>query len=675
MKIRISEIASIILFFSIVCFIPAHGKDAVEKTRDQNINAKVAQLDIDTATLDDVIRIFGEPEKYLWGSETFTKDNLPSRYIAAYPNRFQVVISGDRVTEIRHHETGYLFRGKLQVGSSLDEVLEVIGKPKQTVEGSLNKFKDGVLYKDIDGRKGLCYYASSAQSVRMFFANYKITALYITRSDFGEGRTLKKVRSENNTIVPGQRVGDYKLGMSKDEVLKSLRKTKGDSLREAGNSISVNGIIFNIIDDLVSSIDILSPDYKFANGLGIGDSEQKIKQTFGNNFQLKETEWKDFLIYENEGLQFEIHKKNRTVMEFTVTQKNARELGGSLAKEIKSVKEFDDVRWKNLSKLDLSRRKRLIATLTFNQKTVWPEQAKMPPGGDPNKILTDALNPGLGVRELHQQGVTGKGVNVAIIDQPVYLVHPEFAGKIVAYHDTGCETDESSMHGPLVTSLLVGTNCGTAPDARVYYAAAPSWKMDAAYYAKGLDWIISQNKKLPFSEKIRVVSVSAAPNQSSWANRQMWDRACARAEADGIMVLDCTDDSRRGFIGRCWYNARVPESVAQCNAWAPPNREFRGNPTDMGILVPSSPRTAAEDGSVPGYQYAGRGGLSRAIPYCAGVLAMGWQVNPDLSPEQMRELLFKSAFTKKNSAKIIYPKKFIRLVRRTKSTKQSPPRR
>jgi len=276
------------------------------------------------------------------------------------------------------------------------------------------------------------------------------------------------------------------------------------------------------------------------------------------------------------------------------------------------------------------------------------------------------MNPGLGVRELHRQGITGKGVNVAIIDQPLYMDHPEYVGKIVSYHDTGCETDESSMHGPLVASLLVGTNCGTAPGARVYYAAAPSWKMDAAYYAKGLDWIVAQNEKLPEGEKIRVVSVSASPNQSSWVNRQMWDRACARAEAEGIMVLDCTD-SHRGFIGKCWYDARYPENIARCNPWDPPNREFRFNPAEICILVPASPRTNAEDYDKGefGYRYCGRGGLSRAIPYCAGVLAMGWQVNPELSPEQMSELLFKSAFTKKNGAKIIYPKKLILLVKRT----------
>lgn len=484
--------------------------------------------------------------------------------------------------------------------------------------------------------------------------------------------------SQTNTIVPGLRVGDYKLGMSKDDVLKSLGKPK--AILHAGEKYNLDNlpktyfmrfddISFEIVDDSVRAIVAYSPFYKFANGLGVGDSEQEFKQAFGRQFKFEEDQGKLYLTYKDEGLRFIIHKKNRTVMEFSVTKKISRGQGGFVAKPIESVKEYDDVRWKDLSKLDLSTRRRLIATLTFNRKTVWPEQAKMPPGSDPNKILTDALNPGLGVRQLHKQGITGKGVNVAIIDQPTYLVHPEFAGKIVAYHDTGCQTDESSMHGPGVASLLVGTNCGTAPDARVYYAAAPSWKTDAAYYAKGLDWIIAQNQKLPEGETIRVVSVSAAPNQSSWANPQMWDTACARAEADGIMVLDCTD-THRGFIGRCWYNARLPESVAQCNPWAPPNREFKFNPADISILVPSCPRTTAEDGEEDRfgyrYQYCGKGGLSWSIPYCAGVLAMGWQVNPKLSPEQMREVLYKSALTKKNRAKIIYPRNFINLVRRAK---------
>lgn len=60
-----------------------------------------------------------------------------------------------------------------------------------------------------------------------------------------------------------------------------------------------------------------------------------------------------------------------------------------------------------------------------------------------------------------------KGVNVAIIDQNLLLNHPEFAGKIAAYYDTGCQTseDEGSMHASAMISLLVANAIGTALEA------------------------------------------------------------------------------------------------------------------------------------------------------------------------------------------------------------------
>ncbi|UCE46284.1 MAG: hypothetical protein JSW47_11745 [Phycisphaerales bacterium] len=337
-----------------------------------------------------------------------------------------------------------------------------------------------------------------------------------------------------------------------------------------------------------------------------------------------------------------------------------------------TIEPFDDVRSKNLSKLDLSSRKGLIATLQYNQQTVWPEQAKMPPGSDPGKILADAMNPGLGIRQLHQQGITGKGINVAIIDQPLLPDHPEYDGKIAAYFDTGCGPSESSMHGPAVASLLVGTNCGTAPDARVYYVAAPSWSADTAYYAKGLEWIIAQNKKLPEANKIRVVSVSARPSglgSPFKKNQEKWDEARARAEADGIMVLDCT--RHRGFIRQCWYDIKDTERVDKCTP-GEPKGGLHVNPAD--IHVPASCRTTAQHFDFHGrnsYIYWGQGGTSWSIPYCAGVLAMGWQIRPDLTPAQMKEMLFASAHVHKSGAKIIDPRAFIDLIRKQSDNQAS----
>jgi hypothetical protein len=334
-------------------------------------------------------------------------------------------------------------------------------------------------------------------------------------------------------------------------------------------------------------------------------------------------------------------------------------------RSFKSVKMFDDVRNANLSKLNFSGKSNILKTLTFNKDTVWPASDKMPANCDPNKLLIDAMNPGLGVRKLHQQGITGKGVNVAIIDQAMFQDHPEFAGKIIAYHNLAAG-NQISMHGPAVASLLVGTNCGTAPDARLYYCAVRDMVYEVDY-AKSLNWIVQQNKSLPDSEKIRVVSVSAAPGITgtpSEPGQEKWDNAYTQAEAAGILVLDCTE--HHGFIGKCWYNLNNPESVAKCtpgshigNSWFDPNE----------ILTPAAVRTTAEEMSKGncGYIYWGKAGTSWTRPYCAGVLAMGWQINPKLTGKQMRELLFQSAYIKENQAKIINPKEFIRLVRNFKS--------
>jgi hypothetical protein len=158
----------------------------------------------------------------------------------------------------------------------------------------------------------------------------------------------------------------------------------------------------------------------------------------------------------------------------------------------------------------------------------------------------------------------------------------------------------------------------------------------------------------------------------------LWDAARTRAEAAGILVLDCTEN--HGFIGACWYDAADPENVSKCTPGFPGLPERRGS-GGRGILVPASPRTTAEEyrrGDFS-FQYCGRGGLSWSIPYCAGVLALGWQLRPDLSAQQMRQLLLESAFTAPGGERIIQPSEFIRRLQtfqklQTPSGEIHPPR-
>jgi len=205
----------------------------------------------------------------------------------------------------------------------------------------------------------------------------------------------------------------------------------------------------------------------------------------------------------------------------------------------------------NLDDCDFSEAsKRYIGSMIFDTSTDWP--ALMPQGFSPLSIIEKAKNPGLGVTELHDEGIDGKGINVAIIDQPLQGYHPEFRTIVDNYDvDSG---STNSMHGPSVASLLVGKTIGVAPGANLYYVSAPSWKADSSYYARALDYILEENTQLPSDNKIRVVSISANPSGLPFkTNYDQWNQAVTRAKAAGIIVLTAGDDSDIE-ICRSWYD-------------------------------------------------------------------------------------------------------------------------
>lgn len=327
----------------------------------------------------------------------------------------------------------------------------------------------------------------------------------------------------------------------------------------------------------------------------------------------------------------------------------------------RAVKPFEDVRGKDLKTLGWTVDPAIIKTLWFNEKTAWPDACAALARG----VLAKAKNPGLKLRSLHGRGLTGKGVTAAIIDQNMFLDHPEYAGKIIAYKDFGCgaAAAQGSMHGPAVTSLFVGKTIGAAPGARLYYAAVPSWLADARYYARAMDWIVAENAKLPAGSKIRVVSISAAPSGASsfYKNKQAYAAARARAEKAGLLVMDCTDD--RCFTSAAFYDINAPDDLSKCKLGFP----IHPGPTGTEALyIPSTRRTQAEeyDKGDCSYQFTGSGGLSWTVPTLAGVLCLGWQVNPALSGAEIIARAKSSAYLKNGRYMIIDPEAFVAAARK-----------
>jgi hypothetical protein len=124
----------------------------------------------------------------------------------------------------------------------------------------------------------------------------------------------------------------------------------------------------------------------------------------------------------------------------------------------------NDYRSTNLSALDLTHSLDGLLTSDFDTKTVWPSTKKLPAGFDIQKIMEFGKDPGLGIRHLHAQGITGSGVGIAIIDQPMLVDHQEYATRLRLYEEINVAPNEhSAMHGPAVASIAVGKTVGVAP--------------------------------------------------------------------------------------------------------------------------------------------------------------------------------------------------------------------
>ena len=162
-----------------------------------------------------------------------------------------------------------------------------------------------------------------------------------------------------------------------------------------------------------------------------------------------------------------------------------------------------------------------------------------------------------------------------------------------------------------------------------------------------------------------MVSVSAAPS-GEWSpfteNLEMYDQAVEAAQAAGIVVLDCRTGEETGFIASAFFDPTAREDPTACTGGWPSN-PMTVSPSEIG--VPCSYRTVAEEywEGETSYQYDGSGGLSWGIPYAAGVLALGWQVAPELDGETMLQLLKDSCATAHDGSHIIDPAAFIEAVR------------
>jgi subtilisin family serine protease len=317
-----------------------------------------------------------------------------------------------------------------------------------------------------------------------------------------------------------------------------------------------------------------------------------------------------------------------------------------------------DLRSYDLSGLDLSGSLDDLFYAVFDDQTIWPSKDQLPEGFDWELILELGKNPGLGVRSLHERGITGLGVGIAIIDQPLLTEHQEYASQLKLYEENKLvyRDVETSMHGPAVASIAVGETLGVAPEATLYYIA--SWPGDYEvrthvftrnfrYYAEAIMRMLEINEQLPEENKIRVITMQIgwhALDEGAVDIRL----AVEQAKAAGMLVVSSNIEKTYGFkfhgLGR--HPMADPDSFESYEPglfWA--ESFYMGDKFSDRLLIPMDSRTTASPTGADEYVFYRGGGWSWSIPYIGGVYALVAQVDEAITPERFWSLAMETGRT------------------------------
>ena len=326
-----------------------------------------------------------------------------------------------------------------------------------------------------------------------------------------------------------------------------------------------------------------------------------------------------------------------------VPHKKINSIDELLQLPFESIPNYKRVHHVDLSGLDLSKEKdmftgplpkyyvspeeakKLKIVTNWTTDVIWPTADKLPHNFNPIQELESAKTP-TDTINLHKSGKTGKGISIAIIDQRLNREHPEYASNIKHYSVFGpWDKNGIDYHGSLVSGCAVGHTTGTAPDANLYYFAAPmivDGERDRKYINEAIRQLLEINKTLPENKKIRFLSCS-------------WGR-----------ITDKGADESKALFDECEKNGImvIGGAYKEMSTDIPYDKRYK-NKTNL-IGIPTNGKTTPFWQG--GYYYTRQGGTSSTFPYIAGILACATQGNELFFtrknwPDELRDIIKQTA--------------------------------
>ncbi len=346
---------------------------------------------------------------------------------------------------------------------------------------------------------------------------------------------------------------------------------------------------------------------------------------------------------------------------------------------------------------DLARH-RDIMTIYHCQETQWiiENEATPAPRGNGREITQNLLQ--VNAPQVWEQGYTGTGVLIAVIDTGIRLDHADLAGRLwdggaeyphhgydFYYHDNDPSDDWG--HGTHVAGTICGTGAsgsqtGIAPEATIM--ALKTFNSDGV--GEETHWVAAMQFALEHGAD--VMNMSLGRPQPNAAQKLMTRQACDNTLAAGVVVAACA-----GNIRQMQFMVPVPNNIYTPGDCPPPHLHedqlvnaggtscvicvgavnydntiasfssegpsqwtdvtayndypyTAGSTTEIGLIRP--------DICAPGVQiksldfnttdgYTLMDGTSMATPLVAGTIALMLSKNHELTPAQIDEILERTA--------------------------------
>ena len=287
-------------------------------------------------------------------------------------------------------------------------------------------------------------------------------------------------------------------------------------------------------------------------------------------------------------------------------------------------------------------------------KMVWPDVKAQP--------CLDVAVPATGATQAHRAGLTGKGVVIAVVDTGIAphddLMKPE--PRIVGWHDLvngKTEPYDDEGHGTHVAGIIAGNGYGSggkytgmAPEALLVGVKALDGKGSGpiSRVIAGIQWVVDHKEQ--YRIKALNLSLGAPPEEgyrtdpASKAVNAAWRAGllvCAAAGNAGPRQRTITTPGISPVIitvGSISDQGTVPRGDDVINEFS-----SRGPTIDRlpkpDLVAPGSDITSLKTGG----GYVAQSGTSMATPMVVGAAAILWEKNPELTPDQIRQILVSTA--------------------------------